>query len=214
MKKLCFINGSLRGKKASSREFLDALDRRLDGVEYEKKTIVVKATTTGGYPEDALCCLARADVLVFVFPLFIYGLPASLMRLLEDYYHHIKNGNEYQRGAKVYAVINCGFFKPEINQEAVRVMKNFCRRLALDWRFAVCIASGPVAAALGEVPLVYLKLKKAYVAMVEDMKNGRPAARTDYLIKPVLPRFIILAFKAHYEKKMDYKRQPKEKSPA
>ena len=214
MKKLCFINGSLRGRKASSRKFLDALDRRLDGTEYEKTIITVKAKTPSGYPEDDLRCLAGADVLVFVFPLFFYGLPAPLMRLLEDYFHYITKGNEYNRRAKVYVVINCGFFKPGINQEAVRVIKNFCQRLAIHWRFAVCIASGPLAAAMGKVPLLYLKLKRAYAAIVADIKSDYPTAKTDYLIKPILPKFVILAIKAHYERKMDYKHIQKEKTSA
>ena len=59
-----------------------------------------------------------------VFPLFTYGIPGALMRLLEDFYHYAK-GNDNNKVTKVYIVVNCGFPRPEIMGELIRVMKNF-----------------------------------------------------------------------------------------
>jgi NAD(P)H-dependent FMN reductase len=79
MKSVCFVNGSLRGRKASSLAFLDDLDRRLPNTEFNKTFLTVKARAEGNHPEEMLICIACADAIVFVFPLHNYGLPGALI---------------------------------------------------------------------------------------------------------------------------------------
>jgi hypothetical protein len=154
------------------------------------------------YPEGTLKTLAGADVIIFVFPLYTYGLPGPLMRLLEDYYHYIKTGKEYNKDAKVYVIVNCAFPRPEkTTGEALRVIHNFCRRLSLNWRFAVCIGSGPVVALTKKVPFLYPKLNKAYTEIASDIRNTDKERKSGYFIKPVIPENIIAAIKRYYEKK-------------
>jgi hypothetical protein len=203
MKNICLVNGSLRGKKASSLEFLHDVESRLPDSEYAQKTVSVKAKVKGGYSLETLRDLATADALILVFPLFTYAIPGALMRLLEDYCSYAESGNDYNREAKVYAIVNCGFPKPVIFSECVRTLKNVCRRLSLDWRFAVCISSGPVVVLTRRVPFLDLKLKRAFAAMASDLKSGDSAPKDDYLIRPVIPAPICLMMKRQYEKKMD-----------
>ena len=108
MKNICLINGSLRGKKAASLEFLNDVNRRLPDNEYNKRFVTVKAVVKTDYPEGSLKSLANADAIIFVFPLYTYGLPGALMRLLEDYYQYIKTG-KYNKEANVYVIINCAY---------------------------------------------------------------------------------------------------------
>ena len=54
MKNICFVNGSLRGKQASSLEFLRDIESRLPDTAYVKKTIWVKARVKGSYPAETL----------------------------------------------------------------------------------------------------------------------------------------------------------------
>jgi hypothetical protein len=200
-KSICLVNGSLRGQKASSLEFLKDIERRLPDTEYNKTSLTVKVKLKESYPENILKGIACADAIVFVFPLHNYGLPGSLMRLLEDYYQYIKVGNKYNKDAKVYMIVNCGFFRPEINEEAIRVMKNFSRRLYLNWRFAICIGTGPVVVMTKKVPFFDLKLKRAYAEMVSDIKSNSREKRDNYLIRPLIPAPILIRIKNYYEKK-------------
>jgi len=202
MKNVCLINGSLRGKEASSLAFLEDVNRKLSDTEYNKTFLTVRARLKGGYPEDMLQSMAGADSIIMVFPLFSYGLPGALMRFLEDYYRYIQAGNGYNKDAGVYIIVNCGFPRPRTIAEAVRVIKNFCRRLSLNWRFAICIGSGPVVAAVKKVPFLHMKLKRAYAEIASDIKSGDRGTRGDYFIKPILPEPIILMIKNRYEKKM------------
>ncbi len=202
MKSICLVNGSLRGKKAASSEFLKDVDRRIPDTECTKTFLTVMASIEKNYSEKMLNSLARADAIVFVFPLHNYGLPGALMRLLEEYYQYARSGRQYNQCLRVYAVINCAFPRPgETTGEAVRVLQNFCRRLSMNWRFAVCIGTGPVVVMTKRIPFLYPKLKKAYAEIATDLQSGDNGIRKDYLIKPVIPEAIIARIKRHYEKK-------------
>jgi hypothetical protein len=203
MNNICLVNGSLRGKKASSLEFLRDVESRLPDAEYAKTIVTVKARLKGSYPPTVLEQLAMADAWILVFPLFTYGIPGALMRLLEDYYSYARSGEEYNQEAKVYAIVNCAFPRPVIFGECVRVLRNFCRRLSLNWRFAVCVSSGPVVVVTKRVPFLDLKLKRAFAAIASDLESGDSAPEDDYLIRPVMPEPIILMMKRRFEKKMD-----------
>ncbi len=201
MRNVCLINGSLRGKHASSLAFLKDVDRVLPDRECDKTVITVRARLKGGYSEDTLMSIARADALIFIFPLYDYGLPGALMGLLEDYFRCTRTGNEHKREAKVYVVVNCGFPRPEITGEVVRVVKNFCRRLALNWRFAVCIGAGPVVVATSKIPFLDLELKRAWADLASDIRVDADEPHPDYFIKPVIPEPILLMIKRYYERK-------------
>lgn len=203
MKNLCLINGSLRGKKAASLEFLKDLDRRLSDKEFNKIFVTVKVRVKDDYSENTLKSLVSADAIIFVFPLYAYGLPGALMRLLEDYYQYIRTSKEHSKDTKVYMIVNCGFPRPElVTEEAIRVLQNFCRRLSLNWRFAICIGTGPVVALTKKVPFLDLKLKKAYMEIVSDITVGDEEVRSSYLIRPIVPETILAMIKRHFEKKM------------
>ena len=202
MRSVCIVNGSLRGNKAASLEFLKDLSLRLPDSEYNKTFLTVRARVKDDYPEDMLRSLAGADAIVFVFPLHNYGLPGALMRLLEDYYRYIWTGKEFKRDAKVYVIVNCAFPRAEATTgETLRVVQNFCRRLSLNWRFAVCIGTGPVVVATKGIPFLYPKLKRAYAEIARDMKSGGQARRTNYLVRPIIPEPIIARIKRYCEKK-------------
>lgn len=201
MKSICLVNGSLRGEQSSSLEFLNDISRRLPDAEFNKVFLTVRAKVKESYPEDMLKSIASADAIIFVFPLHNYGIPGALMRLLEDYYRYRNTGNGYNPGTKVYMMVNCAFPRPgETTGEAIRVMRNFCRRLSFDWRFAVCIGTGPVVVMTKKVPFLYPELKRAYAAIVTDIR-GVDKVSKDYLIRPVIPEGIIAMIKRYYEKK-------------
>jgi hypothetical protein len=202
MKNICFINGSLRGEKAASLAFLKDVNCQLAENEYLKTFIKVRANVKDNYPEDTLKNLAAADVIIFVFPLYTYGLPGSLMRLLEDFYSYVRTGREYNREAKIYAVINCAFPRPEATTgEAIRVIKNFCRRLALHWRLAICIGTGPIVAFTKIIPCAYPRLTRGYREIAADIRCDENAVKPDYFIRPIVPGSIIAMIKRHYENK-------------
>ncbi len=201
MKTVCLINGSLRGRKASSLQFLNDINRRLPA-QYVKTSVTVRARQKGAYPEETLKVIGGADAIVLVFPLYTYALPGALMKLLEDYQRFVEAGNATTPRARVYAVINCAFPRPDMtSKEAVRVIRNFCRRLSLDWRFAICIGTGPVVVVTRKIPFLDLKLKRAYRAIASDLERADTCNVSDCFVKPVIPEILIRKIKERYEQK-------------
>ncbi len=201
MKNICMVNGSLRGKKASSLVFLDCISRGLAQTEFRKETINVRANPKQATPEDQLRTLTQADAVIMVFPLFTYGVPGALMRLLEDWLQYADDRG-HKEGTRVYIVANCGFPRPEIMSELIRVMKNFCRRSSLHWRFAVCLGGGPVAATATRLPVLRRKYAKAFSSIAADIRMEDMGQGQDRFIKPFLPEPVMLWIKARYERKM------------
>ena len=202
VKTVCLINGSPRGQKASSLSFLQDASRRLPDALYRKMVITVRGNSKQGYSAEILAGMAEADALVFVFPLYGYALPGALMALLEEFHRFVLDGNAPNHDAKVYAVVNCGFPRPELTTvEAIRVMRNFCRRLALNWRFAICIGTGPVVVLTKKLPFLDRTLKKALAAIATDMTGDAEAHVCDVFVRPVVPESVIRVIRQHYEKR-------------
>jgi len=201
MKNVCLVNGSLRGAKAASLQFLKDLDVKLDNADFTKTVLTVRAKVKDSYPTDMLKSLAATDAIVFIFPLHNYGVPGAMFKLLEDFYRYVKTGNPYNKNTKIYIIVNCGFARPIINAEAIRVMKNFGRRLSLNWRFAVCIGTGPVVMLERKIPFLHLKLKKAFTNIAADITGSSDKPVENYFIKPVIPAPVLIKIKNYYEKK-------------
>jgi hypothetical protein len=178
------------------------VSRRLPDALYRKTVITVRGNAKQVYSAEILAGMAQADVLVFVFPLYGYALPGALMALLEQFHRFVLEGNALGHDVKVYAVVNCGFPRTELTTgESVRVMRNFCRRLSLYWRFAVCIGTGPVVVMTKKVPFLDRTLKKAMSAIAMDVGAGAERTVSNFFVHPVIPERVIRRIREQYEKK-------------
>lgn len=202
IKTVCLINGSLRGRKAASLSFLRDVDRSLPEARYRRSIVTVGGNPKEDYPVETLRCMAAADALVFVFPLYGYGLPGALMRLLEEYRRFVVAGTGARPHSRVYAVINCGYPRPELTTgEAVRVLRNFCRRFSLNWRFAMCVGTGPLVVFTRKLPFLDRGLKRGCAAIAGDISADCSVQVNDVFVRPVVPESVIRRIKEHYEKK-------------
>jgi hypothetical protein len=130
--------------------------------------------------------LGSADAIVLAFPLFSYTLSGAFTAFLEDFHSWASQGGQYNRDARVFAVINCGFPEPWIMRESIRVVKNFCAKMGLRYRFSIVISSGAVTAMTMKVPLLNPRLKKAFAGIVRDIVRGPAGGHEDVLIKPII----------------------------
>ena len=178
-KKVVFINGSPRihGQTASGT-FISRAEKMFDDAKFEKDVINVRQEMQHG-PESAFEKIRNADNVVFAFPLYIYCLPGLLIRFLQEYESFLKNSNKKQNAANVYAVVNCGFPEPYINEEAVGVIKSFCRQTGMKFRSSILIGGGAMISSVEKAPPVKKVLKEIDAAL--------SAAAKDMQITPVLP---------------------------
>jgi len=199
MKRVCLVNGSLSGAKASSLRFLKRLSAEMTPALFHVDWVGVRPGAGGS--RETLGAMSAADAIVLAFPLFSYSLSGAVTALLEDFHAFAAKGGRYNPEARVFAIINCGFPEPWTMRESIRVVKNFCARMGLRYRFSVAVSSGPVTAMTMKVPLLNPRLKRAFARIARDILQEGAGWQDDVYVKPIIPKPIILKIKEHYEKK-------------
>ncbi|MEN6348653.1 MAG: NAD(P)H-dependent oxidoreductase [Syntrophomonas sp.] len=175
MRNIVLINASPKINEPSTSEYLvDTLGSRIEENAANKYFINVRQSIKKHKTEDDFAAISQADAMVIVFPLYIFCLPGILMRFLEDYYKfYVENGKSGSK-AKVYAIVNCGFPEPEINLEAVRVIRSFCQHINAQFRFGILIGGGGMLLGARDVPIMKKTLRKlnaAFDTIARDIES-------------------------------------------
>lgn len=191
MKDIILVSASPKIKEQSvSKEFLEMAGSRITSDLCSKTFIDVrKSFLTHNLAED-FATLAQADVLIISFPLYYFCLPGMLTRFLVDYQNYYTACGQVKKQVKVYAIVNCGFPEPEINQEAIRVMQSFSRQLNAEFRFGVLIGGGPMMIAAQEAPFMKKSLQKlnsAFTSLAADIQEESSATRDSIYISAKFP---------------------------
>ncbi|MBS7527943.1 NAD(P)H-dependent oxidoreductase [Fusibacter paucivorans] len=196
-KNVILINGSPKRTNVSMSGWLAAFaEQRLKGELLEVKLIRAQKSLLNDNMAHDFETLRDADALVFIFPLYVFCLPGLLMRYLEDFYDFLKT--QYsddesidQRGIKIYAVVNAGFVEPEVNLEAVRVIRSFSEKIQANFRFGVLIGGGPMIPntqnALFMKPTIRA-LDAAFLKIGEDIAGEGQSLPADLQISVNFPK--------------------------
>lgn len=177
-------------KETSSGTYISRVDSRLDTSKVKKATIDVRQSLKGQTEQD-FKTISDADVIVIAFPLYFFCMPGILTRYLEDYYRFYLETGKIANGQKVYAIVNCGFPEPNINEEAARVIKSFCRDIGAEFRFGILIGAGGMIIGAKDAPFMkktILSLNSAFDEIVKDSLDDNHISHENYSIKPNFPR--------------------------
>lgn len=207
MKRILLINGSPRGKVATSLKFLSGIALGLPANKYDIEMITAPSRAGKKVPKHMLESLDQCDTAVISFPLYAYSLPANLTQFFEEY------ASQYGKGVpaaavktehpRLYAIVNSGYHDPEVNREAFRVMRHFARRNGFSYRFGAAFGGGLVTAMLAGVPLINRRLLLVYRAFIDDLDNDGPYRGEDLYIRPFIPKRVMLFMKdSEFSKRM------------
>ncbi|MCL2508314.1 MAG: hypothetical protein FWF05_03975 [Oscillospiraceae bacterium] len=131
--KIAFINGSPRKSKSVSSFLLKSLQEKLPGCE-------ISDGWAGPF-----------DAIVFAFPLYVDGIPSTLLRELAAHERGLP------AGARAYALVNNGFYEGKQNAVAITILRNWCARAGLEWGQGVGVGAGgmlqTVSVPVGRGPL-------------------------------------------------------------
>lgn len=175
MKNVVLVSASPKiNEQSVSKIFLEMAGSQIDSNLFRKTLIDVrKSFLTHNLAED-FATIAQADVMIISFPLYYFCLPGMLTRFLVDYQNYCTARGKVKKHVKIYAIVNCGFPEPEINLEAVRVIKSFSRHLNAEFRFGVLIGGGPMMVAAKEAPFMkksIQKLNSAFTSIAADIQD-------------------------------------------
>ena len=142
--KIGIINGSPRGKKSNSEILINYLYSLLEGHKINKYYSFFNKIDSEIKSE-----IHNADVLIFVFPLYIDSIPSSLLDILLKF----EEEKIINSKTKIYCIVNNGFFEGKQNQLAILQMKNWCQKTGAEWGQGIGIGAGEILSYVEKVPL-------------------------------------------------------------
>lgn len=192
MKSIVFISASPKIKEKSVSGFLanmagDSITGNVEKIFINVRQSINKHKTIEDFKK-----ISQADALIIAFPLYVFCLPGILMRYLEDYHKFLnETGKTSNSKTKVYAIVNCGFPEPDINQEAMDVIRSFCRHIGADFRFGLLIGGGGMLLQAKDAPFMkktMRNLENAFQTIALDLENDQNEEKDDIRISMNFPR--------------------------
>jgi len=141
MSRIVALIGSPKPKKSSSSAIVHRISEILQTSITEYRALdIINAPNRNVIDNDIL----QADILLFVFPLYVDSLPGSLLEIMVDLEKTLQNS--IKSLPKVYAICNCGFYDAEQTAIALDIIQNYCHKTGLTWQYGIGIGCGGMIA--------------------------------------------------------------------
>lgn len=113
------------------------------------------------------------DAIVFMFPLYIDGVPSHLLFCLKHI--EIAMAEDCERPI-IYAISNCGFYEGHQNRHALENLRIWCQKSGARWGQGVGIGAGGMLFPLNRIPAGHGPRKNvtgALVTLAHNIMEGR-----------------------------------------
>lgn len=109
----------------------------------------------------------NSDVLIFLFPLYVDGIPSNLLKLLVEF----EKEKVVNPATKVYCVVNNGFYEGKQNHLAILQIKNWCEKIKARWGQGIGVGAGELLPYLKKCKLGKGPLKNLGIALEKFSDN-------------------------------------------
>lgn len=131
--------------------------------------------------------IARSDILMLAFPLYVDSIPSRLLQFLVIL-EELKGLNH---DMMVYCIVNNGFFEGTQNHIAIEQVRNWCAAADLKWGQGVGVGAGEMLPFTAYIPLKHGPNKKIGYAISNLAANIRnKKSGNDCFVSPNWPRFL------------------------
>ena len=144
---ILMLNCSYKGKNGNTQYFLELLKKELAGKDVE--ILNIRHVLNGGL-EELENKLKDAEAFVIGAPLYVDGLPAQAVKLLEIL---LIKGKDRFCGKNVYVVSNLGFYEAEQISPLFDIVRNWCKRMQMVYSGGLAVGAGPMISTLKSMPL-------------------------------------------------------------
>jgi hypothetical protein len=138
--------GSPKPKASASRNFAEAVSTRLEASGWTTGTErITPAFSDEARMRALLDAIAKSDLVVLAFPVYVDSLPAPVLRLLESWKAAIDAGEirSATTGRQQFAVLTqCGFPEAKHCDVAIEVCRLFAAEAGLEWAGALAFGMG------------------------------------------------------------------------
>ena len=152
--KISIINGSPKAIKSNSEILGSYLSSLLKENEI-KKYYSIYARLDDKIKNE----IHNSDILIFLFPLHVDGIPSNLLKLLVEF----EKEKVIKSETKIYCIVNNGFYEGKQNRLAILQMKNWCEKVKARWGQGIGVGAGEL--------LPYLKKYKLGQGPLKNLGN-------------------------------------------
>jgi multimeric flavodoxin WrbA len=188
MSSIVALVGSPKPNKSSSGAIVDCISEILQTYVTQYRALdIINMANRNEVERDIL----QADILLFVFPLYVDSLPATLLEVM----YHLENAiqNSTNSLPRVYAICNCGFYDAEQTATALHIMQNYCNKTGFSWQYGLGIGWGGMIAEKSTKIATHAPLANIFRALTElctDISQKHTGEKDNIFIKPGIPRFM------------------------
>ena len=150
--KISIINGSPKAIKSNSEILGNYLSSLLKENEIKKYYSISFRLNDENKNE-----IYNSDVLIFLFPLYVDGIPSNLLKLFVEF----EKEKVVNPATRVYCIVNNGFYEGKQNRLAILQMKNWCEKVKADWGQGIGVGAGEL--------LPYLKKYKLWKGPLKNL---------------------------------------------
>ena len=179
---ILMLNCSYKASDSNTQFFLELLEEKLDE---ESRIIPLKKVLSGGYA-DFLVELEAADAFVIGAPLYVDGLPAQAVKLLEMLLECDRTPLDRK---PVYVVSNLGFYEGEQICNLFDITANWCARMGMTYGGGIALGAGPMIRMTKGLPL-HQHITKGLHTLADHIRRGE--AMDNYYAKTRIPRIVYL----------------------
>jgi hypothetical protein len=183
---VCLLNGSLRGEASTSHFLLGSLQTRLGASAISVTREALSLSRLQGGLSNLATEILRCDALVVALPLFCYAVPAGLLRLLVE----LGKRGRAEALPRLFAIVYSGAPFPEVNAEALRVLRVFAAKSGWEWGSGLAVGSALIFKSMERVPLLRRKLDLSLEAIARALCGEASPPRPDMMVGPPIPRFV------------------------
>ncbi|MDO4639496.1 MAG: hypothetical protein Q4A77_06560 [Leptotrichia hongkongensis] len=142
--KISIINGSPKAIKSNSEILGNYLSSLLKENEIKKYYSIYFRLNDENKNE-----IYNSDVLIFLFPLHVDGIPSNLLKLLVKF----EEEKVIKSETKIYCIVNNGFYESKQNRLAILQIKNWCEKVNARWGQGIGVGAGELLPHLKKYPL-------------------------------------------------------------
>lgn len=175
---IIMLNCSYKAKDSNTQYFLELLQKELGD---EAEILPIRQVLTGGCLEFVKK-LEQAEAFVIGAPLYVDGLPAQAVKLLEMLMDFDLSGK------RVYVVSNLGFYEGQQICNLFDIVRNWCERMQMVYGGGLAVGAGPMVRAIKNLPLVNKDIEKGLEQLTDHIR--RSEAMENFYAQTKIPRVV------------------------
>ena len=178
---ILMLNCSYKAKDSNTRYFLELLNKELGE---EAEILSIRQVLTGGFSEFVKK-LEEAEAFVIGAPLYVDGLPAQAVKLLEMLMEFDLSGK------RVYVVSNLGFYEGQQICNLFDIVRNWCGRMQMVYGGGLAVGAGPMVSTLKNMPLkkgLNKDVGRGLERLAHHIRRGE--AMENYYAQTKIPRMV------------------------